>query len=168
MHKFALESLISLSTVKSYVCNSNKFVQCLQQHDIDMDVAPVQVRLKAVNEAAKIDNEKITDIERLTKEFCNVLQCNHNNVSVRNFVIDSVNYCSTRKLAESLDDWTLKDKVKVFGERMKTKEIDDPHLTRPVRFVLVNKQNFGERLRMPAEEAPLWYVRSNLVPKSCL
>ena len=29
---------------------------------------------------------------------------------------------------------------------MKTKRIDDPHLTRPVRLVLVNKLDFGERL----------------------
>ena len=29
---------------------------------MDMDVAPVQVRLKAINEAAKIDDEGITDI----------------------------------------------------------------------------------------------------------
>ena len=29
---------------------------------------------------------------------------------------------------------------------MKTKRIDDPHLTRPVRLVLVNRQDFGERL----------------------
>ena len=110
-----------------------------------MDVAPVQVRLKAINEAAKIDAEGITDIERLTKELCNVVK-DHNNVSISNFVIDSVNYCYTRKLAESVDDWAEEDKVKVFGERMKTKRIDDPHLTRPVRLVLVNKLDFGERL----------------------
>ena len=130
---------------QSCVCNPDKFVQCLQQHDMDMDVAPVQVRLKAINEAAKIDAEGITDIERLTKELCNVVK-DHNNVSISNFVIDSVNYCYTRKLAESVDDWTEEDKVKVFGERMKTKRIDDPHLTRPVRLVLVNKLDFGERL----------------------
>ena len=41
-----------------------------------MDVAPVQVRLKAINEAAKIDDEGITDIERLTKELCNVVKDN--------------------------------------------------------------------------------------------
>ena len=70
----------------------------------------------------------------------------HNNVSISNFVIDSVNYCYTRKLAESVDDWTEEDKVKVFGERMKTKRIDDRHLTRPVRLVLVKKLDFGERL----------------------
>ena len=29
---------------------------------------------------------------------------------------------------------------------MKAKRIDDPHLTRQVRLVLVNKQYFGERL----------------------
>ena len=110
-----------------------------------MDVAPVQVRLKAINEVAKIDDEGITDIERLTKELCNVVK-DHNNVSISNFVIDSVNYCYARKLAESVDDWTEEDKVKVFGERMKTKRIDDPHLTRPVRLVLVNKLDFGERL----------------------
>ena len=126
---------------QSYVCNPDKFVQCLQQHDMDMDVAPVQVRLKAINEAAKIDAEGITDIERLTKELCNVVK-DHNNVSISNFVID----CYTRKLAESVDDWTEEDKVKVFGERMKTKRIDDPHLKRPVRLVLVNKLDFGERL----------------------
>ena len=40
---------------QSYVCNPDNVVQCLQQPDMDMDVAPVQVRLKAVNEAAKID-----------------------------------------------------------------------------------------------------------------
>ena len=138
---------------QSYVCNADKFVQCLQQHDMDMDVAPVQVRLKAINEAAKIDDEGITDIECLTKEHCECLikeLCNvvkdHNNVSIRNFAIDSVNYCYTQKLAESVDDWTEEDKVKVFGERMKTKRIDDSHLTRPVRSVLVNKQAFGERL----------------------
>ena len=130
---------------QSYVCNPDKFVQCLQQHDMDMDVAPVQVRLKAINEAAKIDAEGITDIERLTKELCNVVK-DHNNVSISNFVIDSVNYCYTRKLAESVDDWTEEDKVKVFGERMKTKRSVDPHLTRPVRLVLVNKLDFGERL----------------------
>ena len=45
-----------------------------------------------------------------------------------------------------MDDWTEEDKVKGFGKRMKTKRIDDPHLTRPVRLVLVNKQDFGERL----------------------
>ena len=129
---------------QSYVCNPDKFVQYLQQHEMDMDVAPVQVRLKAINEAAKID-EGITDIERLTKELCNVVK-DHNNVSIKDFVIDSVNYCYTRKLAESVDDWTKEDKVKVFCERMKTKRIDDPHLTRPVRLVLVNKQDFGERL----------------------
>ena len=49
---------------------------------MDMDVAPVQVRLKAINEAAKIDDEGITDIERLTKELCNVVK-DHNNVSIR-------------------------------------------------------------------------------------
>ena len=115
---------------------------------MDMDVAPAQVRLKAINEAAKIDDEGITDIERLTKELCNVVK-DHNNVSINNFVIDSVNYCYTRKLAESVDDWTEEDKVKVkvFGERMKTKRIDDPHLTRPVRLVLVNKLDYGETLR---------------------
>ena len=47
---------------QSYVCNTDKFIQCLQQHDMDMHVAPVQVRLKAINEAAKIDAEGITDI----------------------------------------------------------------------------------------------------------
>ena len=98
---------------QSYVCNPDKFVQCLQQHDMDMDVAPVQVRLKAINEAAKIDAEGITDIERLTKELCNVVK-DHINVSISNFVIDSVNYCYTRKLAESVDDWTEEDKVKVL------------------------------------------------------
>ena len=117
---------------------------------MDMDVAPVQVRLKAINEAAKIDDEGITDIERLTKELCNVVK-DHNNVSIRNFVIDSVNYCHTRKPAESVDDWTYEDKIKVFGERMKTKKINDPHLTRPVRLVLVNKQDFGERLTLIAK-----------------
>ena len=90
-----------------------------------MDVVPVQVRLKGINEAAKIDDEGITDIERLTKELCNVVK-DHNSVSIRNFVIDSVNYCYTRKLAESVDDWTEGDKVKVFGERMKTKELMIP------------------------------------------
>ena len=45
-----------------------------------------------------------------------------------------------------MDDWTEEDKVKVFGERMKTKRINDPHLTRPVRLVLVNKQDLGEKL----------------------
>ena len=115
-----------------------------------MDVAPVQVRLKAINEAAKIDDEGITDIERLTKELCNVVK-DHNNVSINNFVIDSVNYRYTRKLAESVDDWTEEDKVKVFGERMKTKRINDPHLTRPVHLVLVNKLDFGERLRSIAK-----------------
>ena len=70
---------------QSYVCNPDKFVQCLQQHDMDMDVAPVQVRLKAINEAAKIDDEGITDIERLTEELCNVVR-DHNSVSIRNFV----------------------------------------------------------------------------------
>ena len=44
---------------------------------MDMDVAPVQIRLKAINEATKIDNEGITDIERLTKELCNVVK-DHN------------------------------------------------------------------------------------------
>ena len=112
---------------------------------MDMDVAPVQVRPKTINEAAKIDDEGITDRERLTKELRNVVK-DHNNVSISNFVIDSVNYCYTRKLAESVDDWTEEDKVKVFGKRMKTKRIDDPHLTRPVRLVLVNKLDFGERL----------------------
>ena len=110
-----------------------------------MDVAPVQVRLKAINEAAKIDDEGITDIECLTKELCNAVK-DHNNVSISNFVIDSVNYCYTRKLAESVDDWTEEDKVKVFCERMKTNRIDDSHLTRPVRLVLVNKLDFRERL----------------------
>ena len=103
---------------------------------MDMDVAPVQVRLKAINEAAKSDDDGITDIERLTKELCNVVK-DHNNVSIRNFVTDSVNYCYTRKLAESVDDWTEEDK---------DKRIDDPHLTRPVCLVLVNKQDFRERL----------------------
>ena len=42
--------------------------------------------------------------------------------------------------------WTEEDKVKVFGERMKTKRIYDPHLTKPVCLVLVNKQDSGERL----------------------
>ena len=88
-----------------------------------MDVAPVQVRLKAINEAVKIDDEGITDIERLTKELCNVVK-DHNNVSISNFVTDSVNYCYTRKLAESVDDWTEEDKIKIFGERRKTKRID--------------------------------------------
>ena len=58
---------------------------------------------KKCNEAAKIDDERITDIERLTKELCNVAK-DHNNVSIRNFVTDSVDYCYTRKLAESVDD----------------------------------------------------------------
>ena len=121
MHNFTLESLISLCTVNHMSRrNPDKFVLCLQQHDMDLDVAPVQVRLKGINEAAKIDDEGITDIERLAKELCNVVK-DHNSVSIRNFVIDSVNYCYTRKLAESVDDWTEEDKVKVFGERMKTK-----------------------------------------------
>ena len=53
---------------------------------MDMDVCPVQVRLKAINGAAKIDDEEITDIERLTKELCNVVK-DHNNVSIWNFVL---------------------------------------------------------------------------------
>ena len=113
---------------------------------MDMDVVPVEILLKAIYEAAKIDDDEMTDIERLTKELCNVVK-DHNSVSIRNFVIDSVNYCYTRKLAKSVDDWTKEDKVKVFGERMKTKRIENhPHLTRPVCLVLVNKQDFGERL----------------------
>ena len=59
----------------------------------------------------------INDKERLTKELCNVVK-DHNNVSIRNVVIDSVNYCYTGKL---VDDWTEEDKVKVFGEIIKTK-----------------------------------------------
>ena len=34
---------------------------------------------------------------------------------------------------------------------MKTKRTDDPHLTRPVCLVLVNKQDFGERLTSTAK-----------------
>ena len=45
-----------------------------------------------------------------------------------------------------MDDWKEEDKVKVFGERMKKERIDDLHLTRPVRLVIVNNQDFRERL----------------------
>ena len=62
---------------------------------MDMDVATVQARLKAIN-------AMINDKERLTKELCNVVK-DHNNVSIRNVVIDSVNYCYTRKLVDGLN-----------------------------------------------------------------
>ena len=118
--------------------------------DMNIDVAPVQVRLNAVNEAAKIDDEGITDKERLTKELCIVVKF-QNYVSIRNVVIDSVSYYCIQKLAQSVNDWAEEDKVKAFGERMKTKRIDDLHLTRQVRLVLVNKQDFGERLTLIAK-----------------
>ena len=109
-----------------------------------MDVSPIQVRLRSTKSMHTDDNGN-SDIDRLTKELCNVLK-DHNNVSIQNLVKYSFNYCYTRKLTESVSDWSDKEKHFVFGDRTQCEEIQDPHLTETVRLVLVNKQDFGERL----------------------
>ena len=38
----------------------------------------------------------------------------------------------------------------MFGDRLQCEKIQDPHLTEPVRLVLVNKQDFGEMLGLVA------------------
>ena len=125
-------------------CHPDRFVQCLQQRDMDMDVSPIQVRLRST-ESTHTDDNGNSDIDRLTKELCNVLK-DHNNVSIQNLVKYSFNYCYTRKLTESVSDWSDKKKHFVFGDRMQCEKIQDSHLTKAVRLVLVNKQDFGERL----------------------
>ena len=45
-----------------------------------------------------------------------------------------------------MSDWSDKEKNFVFGDRMQCEKIQDPHLTKAVCLVLVNKQDFGERL----------------------
>ena len=65
-------------------CYPDGFVQCLQQHDMDMDVSPIQVRLRSTK-STHTDNNGKSDIDRLTKELCNVLK-DHNNVSIQNLV----------------------------------------------------------------------------------
>ena len=65
-------------------CHHDRFVQCLQQHDVDMDVSPIQVRLRSTKSMHTDDNGNF-DIDWLTKELCNVLK-DHNNVSIQNLV----------------------------------------------------------------------------------
>ena len=83
-------------------CHPDRFVQCLQQHDMDMDVSPIQVRLRST-ESTHTDDNGNSDIDRLTKELCNVLK-DHNNVSIQNFVKYSFNYCYKPKLSGSVSD----------------------------------------------------------------
>ena len=45
-----------------------------------------------------------------------------------------------------MSDWSDKEKNFVLGDRMQYEKIQDPHLTKAVRLVLVNKQDFEERL----------------------
>ena len=45
-----------------------------------------------------------------------------------------------------MSDWFDKEKNFVFEDRMQCEKIQDLHLTKPVRLILVNKQEFGERL----------------------
>ena len=112
---------------------------------MDMDVGPIQVSLRST-ESTHTDDNGNSDIDRLTKELCNVLK-DHSNVSIQNLVKYSFNnYCYTRKLTESVSGWSDKEKHFVFGDRMQCEKIQDPHLTKAVRLVLVNKQDLGERL----------------------
>ena len=84
-------------------------------------------------------------IDRLAKELCNVWK-DHNNVLIQNLVKYLFNYCYTRKLTECVSDWSDKEKNFVLGDRIQCEKIQDLHLTKAVRLVLVNKQDFWERL----------------------
>ena len=125
-------------------CHPDRFVQCLKQHDMDMDVSPIQVRLRSTLPMHTDDNGN-SDIDRLTKELCNVLK-DHDNVSIQNLVKYSFNYCYTRKLTESVYDWSDKEKNFVFGDRMQCEKIQDPQLTKAVRFVLITNRILGKGL----------------------
>ena len=76
---------------------------------MDMDASPIQVRLRST-ESTLIDDNGNSDINRLTKKLCNVLK-HHNNVSIQNLVKYPFNYCYTRKLTESVSDWSDKEKI---------------------------------------------------------
>ena len=122
-------------------CHPDRFVQCLQQHDMDMDVSPIQMRLRST-ESKHTDDNGNSDIDRLTEELCDVLK-DHNSVSIQNLVKCSFNYCYTRTLTEFMSDWSDKEKNFVFGDQMQCEKVQDPRLTKPVRLVLVNKQDFA-------------------------
>ena len=101
-------------------CHPDRFVQCLQ-HDMDMDVSPIQVRLRST-ESTHTDYNGNSNIDRLIEELCNVLK-DHNNVSIQNLVKYSFNYCYTLKLTESVSDWSDKKKNFVFGDQMQCERI---------------------------------------------
>ena len=106
-----------------------------------MDVSPIQVIKLRSTESTHTDDNGNLDIDRLTKELCNVLK-DHNNVSIQNLVKYSFNYCYTRKLTESVSDCSDKEKNFVFGDRMQCEKIQDPHLTKVVRLVLCKQTGF--------------------------
>ena len=42
-------------------CHPDRFAQCLQQRDMDMDVSPIQVRLRSTESTHTDDNGKLTE-----------------------------------------------------------------------------------------------------------
>ena len=48
-------------------CQPDRFAQCLQQHEMDMDVNPIQVRLRST-ELTHTDDNGNSDIYRLTEK----------------------------------------------------------------------------------------------------
>ena len=130
----------------SQLCNEQIIMKPLHDHDTEAEIKTIQTW------AVKCD-EKPEDIYQsiMEKGVFQVIK-DHSNGAVQKMVQESNQFCAAKHIAEIVKDMTKKEVEDKFGYAADKSIPEDPKFHLLCRLVIVNENEFGEKLREIAVE----------------
>ena len=115
-------------------------MKTLHDQDTEAEIKTIQTR------AVKCD-EKPEDILSIMEKGVSQVIKDHNNGAVQKMVKESNQFCAAKHIAEIIKDMTKKEVEDKFGYAADIPVPEDPKFQLPCRLVIVNENEFGEKLR---------------------
>ena len=115
-------------------------MKTLQDQDTEAEIETIQTR------AVKCDEKPEDILSIMVKGVFQVIK-DHNNGAVQKMVKESSQFCAAKHIAEIVKDMTKKEVENKFGYAADIPVPEDPKFQLPCRLVIVNENEFGEKLR---------------------
>ena len=124
----------------SQLCNEQVITKTLHDQDTKAEIKTIQTR------AMKCD-EKPEDILSIMEKGVFQVIKDHNNGAVQKMVKEFNQFYAAKHIAEIVKDMTKKEVEDKFGYAADIPVPEDPKFQLPCRLVIVNENEFGQKLR---------------------